>query len=181
MKTIIAVIFLVFTIIIGMSMIEESFSTPDLNGTTTITDETNETSSVEEQVKVILTGEVINPGTYTININEYLDNAIQLAGGTTTKADYSCFNFFYVVTSDVAIYIAPISDVDKISINDAPIEEIVKLALERKTGARGLRAILEEVMLNPMYDVPSNKNIKKCIITKEVVTKEIGPIYEYKE
>ena len=61
------------------------------------------------------------------------------------------------------------------------IEEIVKLALERKTGARGLRAILEEVMLNPMYEVPSNKNIKKCIITKDVVTKEIGPIYEYKE
>ena len=61
------------------------------------------------------------------------------------------------------------------------IEEIVHLALERKTGARGLRAILEEVMLNPMYEVPSNKNIKKCIITKEVVTKEIGPIYEYKE
>lgn len=61
------------------------------------------------------------------------------------------------------------------------IEEIVRLALERKTGARGLRAILEEVMLNPMYEVPSNKNIKKCIITKEVVTKEIGPIYEYKE
>jgi len=61
------------------------------------------------------------------------------------------------------------------------IEEIVKLALERKTGARGLRAILEEVMLNPMYEVPSNKNIKKCIITREVVTKEIGPIYEYKE
>ncbi len=61
------------------------------------------------------------------------------------------------------------------------IEEIVKLALERKTGARGLRAILEEVMLNPMYEVPSNKNIKKCIITREVVTREIGPIYEYKE
>ena len=61
------------------------------------------------------------------------------------------------------------------------IEEIVNLALERKTGARGLRAILEEVMLNAMYDVPSNKNIKKCIVTREVVTKEIGPIYEYKE
>ncbi len=61
------------------------------------------------------------------------------------------------------------------------IEEIVKLALERKTGARGLRAILEEVMLAPMYEVPSNKKIKKCIITREVVTKEIGPIYEYKE
>jgi len=60
------------------------------------------------------------------------------------------------------------------------LEEIVKLALERKTGARGLRAILEEVMLNAMYEIPSNKNISKCIITREVVTKELGPIYEYK-
>lgn len=60
------------------------------------------------------------------------------------------------------------------------IEEIVNLAVERKTGARGLRSILEEVMLEPMYTIPSNKNIKKCIISKEVVTKEIGPIYEYK-
>ncbi len=60
------------------------------------------------------------------------------------------------------------------------LEEIVRLALERKTGARGLRAILEEVMLNAMYDIPSNKNISKCIITKEVVSKELGPIYEYR-
>ena len=127
MKTIIAVIFLVFTIIIGMSMIEESFSTPNVNGTQTIVEESHQESSEVLQVKVILTGEVVKPGTYTININDYLDSAIQLAGGTTSKADYSCFNFFYVVTSDVTIYIAPISDIDKISINDAPIEELVKL------------------------------------------------------
>lgn len=61
------------------------------------------------------------------------------------------------------------------------IEEIVNLALERKTGARGLRSILEDVMLPIMYETPSNKNIKKCIITRGVVTKEIGPIYEYKK
>ena len=60
------------------------------------------------------------------------------------------------------------------------IEEIVNLALERKTGARGLRAIMENIMLNAMYEIPSNKNIKKCIITREVVSKEIGPIYEYR-
>lgn len=68
----------------------------------------------------------------------------------------------------------------ELEIKNNAIEEIVKLALERKTGARGLRSILEDVMLSIMYDIPSNKNIKKCIITKEVVTKEIGPIYEYK-
>lgn len=59
------------------------------------------------------------------------------------------------------------------------IEAIVDLAIERKTGARGLRSIMEDTMLDAMYTIPSNKNIKKCIITKEVVSKEIGPIYEY--
>lgn len=66
-----------------------------------------------------------------------------------------------------------------IDIRKDAIEAIVDLAIERKTGARGLRSIMEDIMLEPMYNIPSNKNIKRCIITKEVVTKEIGPIYEY--
>jgi len=61
------------------------------------------------------------------------------------------------------------------------IEEIVNLAIERKTGARGLRSILEKVMLTAMYEVPSDKTIKKCIITKEVVTKNAKPTYVRKE
>jgi len=48
--------------------------------------------------------------------------------------------------------------------------EIAKLAIQKKTGARGLRAIMEEVMLNIMYDIPDQKNtISKCIITKECI------------
>lgn len=66
-----------------------------------------------------------------------------------------------------------------IDIRKDAIEAIVDLAIERKTGARGLRSIMEDIMLEPMYTIPSNKSIKRCIITKEVVTKEIGPIYEY--
>ena len=42
-------------------------------------------------------------------------------------------------------------------------------AQSRKTGARGLRSILEEVMLDVMYDLPSLTNVKKCIISKEVI------------
>ena len=57
------------------------------------------------------------------------------------------------------------------------LDEIVNLAIERKTGARGLRSILEKVMLTAMYEVPSNKNIKKCVITKNVVTKCAKPTY----
>ena len=59
------------------------------------------------------------------------------------------------------------------------LEEIVELALSRKTGARGLRAILESVMMDTMYEIPSNTNIRKCTITKDVVQKKGKPIYEY--
>ena len=67
----------------------------------------------------------------------------------------------------------------ELEIKDDAIEEIVELAMSRKTGARGLRAIMESVMMDAMYEVPSDKNIKKCIITKDVVTKKSKPIYEY--
>lgn len=50
--------------------------------------------------------------------------------------------------------------------NDA-LEAIADRAIERNTGARGLRAILEEIMLDVMYDIPSETNIEKCILTKE--------------
>jgi len=58
------------------------------------------------------------------------------------------------------------------------VEEIVELALSRKTGARGLRAILENIMMDAMYEVPSDKTIRKCIITKDVVINKAKPIYE---
>ena len=58
------------------------------------------------------------------------------------------------------------------------VEEIVDLALERKTGARGLRAILENIMMDAMYEVPSDKTIKRCIITKDVVVNHSKAIYE---
>ena len=64
-------------------------------------------------------------------------------------------------------------------IEKSALEEIVELALSRKTGARGLRAILENIMMDAMYEVPSNKEIKKCIITKDVVCKKAKPKYEY--
>ena len=49
------------------------------------------------------------------------------------------------------------------------IEAIVGKAIERKTGARGLRSIIEEIMRDIMYEIPSNPNIEKCTITKETV------------
>lgn len=55
------------------------------------------------------------------------------------------------------------------------LNEIADLALLRGTGARGLRAILEEVLLNVMYEVPSRDDIAKVVITEEVVRESVNP------
>lgn len=55
------------------------------------------------------------------------------------------------------------------------IAMIAKKALERKTGARGLRSIVEDIMLPIMYDIPARDDIEKCIITKEVVESKKEP------
>lgn len=56
------------------------------------------------------------------------------------------------------------------------LTEIAKLAIERKTGARGLRAILEAIMLDVMYEVPSRSDVKKCVITKDTVKSSKVPM-----
>ena len=53
---------------------------------------------------------------------------------------------------------------------------IAREAIKRETGARGLRAILEEIMLDVMYEIPSRNNISKCIITKDVVLRKEEPL-----
>ena len=56
------------------------------------------------------------------------------------------------------------------------LEAIASLALKRGTGARGLRSIMEEIMLEVMFEIPSRKDIKRCVITKEVVENKIDPL-----
>ena len=55
------------------------------------------------------------------------------------------------------------------------LEAIVDKAIERKTGARGLRSIIEEIMRDIMFEIPSNPNIEKCIITKATVSDNAEP------
>ena len=55
------------------------------------------------------------------------------------------------------------------------LEAIVDKAIERKTGARGLRSIIEDIMRDIMFDIPSNEKIEKCIITKDTVLNNVGP------
>lgn len=66
-------------------------------------------------------------------------------------------------------------NVDLVFKKDA-LKSIAKLALKRGTGARGLRSIMEDTMLNVMYEIPIRMNIKKCVITKKVVEKKVEPL-----
>ena len=59
---------------------------------------------------------------------------------------------------------------------DGALRSIAQEALKRKTGARGLRAIIEDIMCNVMYEVPSEKDVVKCIVTDEVVKEKKDPI-----
>lgn len=57
------------------------------------------------------------------------------------------------------------------------LDLIVKKALERKTGARALRSIVEGILLDIMYDLPTKKNIDKCLITKDTLERGADPLY----
>ncbi|MFN3920812.1 MAG: ATP-dependent Clp protease ATP-binding subunit ClpX [Caldimicrobium sp.] len=64
----------------------------------------------------------------------------------------------------------------ELKFTDEALRTIAEEAYRRKTGARGLRSIIEEVMIDVMYEIPSLSNVKECVITKEVVLKKERPI-----
>ena len=66
----------------------------------------------------------------------------------------------------------------KLDFTDEALSAIVDIAEERKTGARALRSVMEKVMLDIMYEIPSSKNIKNCTITKDTVTNGAKPIFK---
>lgn len=68
-----------------------------------------------------------------------------------------------------------------LTFEDDALEEIAKKAITRKTGARGLRSIIEMLMLDIMYDMPSREDVAECIITKETVVDGSTPTVVTKE
>jgi ATP-dependent Clp protease ATP-binding subunit ClpX len=64
----------------------------------------------------------------------------------------------------------------RLKFTDDAVAAIAKEALKRGTGARGLRAILEEVMLEIMYELPSIQGLKECVITREVILNREQPV-----
>ena len=63
----------------------------------------------------------------------------------------------------------------ELEFEEEALREIAKQAIERKTGARGLRSIIEGIMLDVMYDLPSRDDVQKCIITQEAVSIKANP------
>ena len=63
----------------------------------------------------------------------------------------------------------------ELEFNEGALGEIADQALKRGTGARGLRAILEEVLLNVMYDVPSRDDVARVVVTEETVRDNVLP------
>ncbi|MDX6259778.1 MAG: ATP-dependent Clp protease ATP-binding subunit ClpX, partial [Kribbellaceae bacterium] len=63
----------------------------------------------------------------------------------------------------------------ELEFSEDAVEAIADQALLRGTGARGLRAIMEEVLLNVMYEVPSREDVAKVVVTGEVVLENVNP------
>lgn len=69
----------------------------------------------------------------------------------------------------------------RLRFTDNALKAIARKAAKRKTGARGLRAILEEVMLDVMYEIPSQKGIRECVISEDTITKKERPLLIYEK
>ena len=82
-----------------------------------------------------------------------------------------------------ALVTVPSSSIDEVdlSFTDGALTEVARQAIERKTGARGLRAILKTAMLDIMYDIPSEENITEVVVNEEVIRSGEQPIVVYRK
>ncbi|MEL7529608.1 MAG: ATP-dependent Clp protease ATP-binding subunit ClpX, partial [Pseudomonadota bacterium] len=69
----------------------------------------------------------------------------------------------------------------ELAFHDEALKAIARKAIERKTGARGLRSILESILLDTMYELPGLKGVKEVVISPEVVKGEARPLYIYED
>lgn len=122
MKVIIGVVIFVFTIVSGLQMIEKNKASfyASLNQENLSTD----FELTEEEIKITLTGNIKDPGTYTIEKGSFLESALELAGGVLDDTDYDAFNLYLVLENDIQIYIPKVSDETKISINEADVDAL---------------------------------------------------------
>jgi ATP-dependent Clp protease ATP-binding subunit ClpX len=67
----------------------------------------------------------------------------------------------------------------RLTFTDSALRAVSRKALERKTGARGLRSILENVMLEVMYDIPAMTNVREVVVNEDVIAGKMRPIVVY--
>ena len=69
----------------------------------------------------------------------------------------------------------------KLTFTDDALEALAERAIQRKTGARGLRSIMEEILLETMFDLPSLEGVDEAIVNREVIEGRAQPLYVYAE
>lgn len=69
----------------------------------------------------------------------------------------------------------------KLTFTEGALRGIAREAMKKKTGARGLRSIMEKVMLDVMYEIPALSNVKECVVSEEVIVNHDRPILIYEE
>jgi ATP-dependent Clp protease ATP-binding subunit ClpX len=67
----------------------------------------------------------------------------------------------------------------KLSVAAEALGAIARKAIDRKTGARGLRSLMEAILLDSMFDLPSLEGVKEVVISQQVVEGTAGPLYMY--
>jgi ATP-dependent Clp protease ATP-binding subunit ClpX len=69
----------------------------------------------------------------------------------------------------------------RLRFTEGALRAVARKAIQRKSGARGLRSILEDAMLDVMYEIPSDKSITECVINEEVIEKGEKPVLIYEK
>ena len=69
----------------------------------------------------------------------------------------------------------------KLTFSDGALEAIAEKAVERKTGARGLRSIMENILLDTMFDLPELEGIEEVVINREVADENASPLFIYSD
>ena len=128
---------------------------------------------VRDKIPEILKKDKVKYKTHTANKKEYLEKLYEklIEEFEEFKAKPSVDEFADLL--EVLEYIGKVHNFDledvKLTFTPEALQKIADLALARNTGARGLRAVMENVLLDIMFELPSKKNIAECIITPEVI------------
>ena len=130
--------------------------------------------SAEVRMPAPLPAETVGPKTASVMT---LSKAPYPAPGTVTVK-----NGDEVQKMDMQSYLIGVVAAEMpVSFEPEALKEVAKKSLERKTGARGLRAIMEQSMLDLMYQIPSDESIESCVVTKDVIDGTGEPIITRRE